>query len=435
MAHSLGIVGSGAIACGLARAASEHHEVVVWARSERSAARAEDRIEGARVVTDLADLGACDVVVEAVAEDPEVKRDLHRRLGELLPPEAVIATTTSSLSVAELAAASGRPERFAALHVFNPVEKMELVELSFPEAASDQTRSAMSELCRRLGKTGIEVPDSPGFVVNRLLFPYLFDAVRMLERDSIDPEAIDTCMKLGAGHPMGPLALLDFIGLDVAAAIGESIGTEVPGRVRELIEQGRLGTEGRRRLLRDTESLASGAARRRGLSGAMPAARSQTTSASSMFCAAASSATRSHGRDASGRSSQRARSSASSAAVRAGPGSDWALISSRRALHPASLSLTLHTGKTSSRRKFLPGERSPPYGRKGASRRKRSARPSARGRLRPAGRAAAASRRPPPPGAVGAARPLRARRPRRGRGSARRRRDSRAPTPRAASSR
>jgi 3-hydroxybutyryl-CoA dehydrogenase len=241
VAHSLGIVGSGAIACGLARTASEHHEVVVWARSERSAERAGDLVEDARVVTDLAELGGCDVVVEAVAEDAEVKAGIHRRLGEALPAEAVIATTTSSLSVAELAAASGRPERFGALHVFNPVEKMELVELSFPAEATEATRTALRELCERLEKTAVEVPDAAGFVVNRLLFPYLFDAVRMLERNSIEPEAIDTCMKLGAGHPMGPLALLDFIGLDVAAAIGDSIGAEVPARVRELIEQGKLG--------------------------------------------------------------------------------------------------------------------------------------------------------------------------------------------------
>jgi 3-hydroxybutyryl-CoA dehydrogenase len=241
VAHSLGIVGSGAIACGLARTASEHHEVVVWARSERSAERAEERVEDARVVTELAELADCDVVVEAVAEDAAVKRDIHARLGELLPPEAVIATTTSSLSVAELAEASGRPERFGALHVFNPVEKMKLVELSFPGEASEGTRAALLDLCERLDKTAVEVPDAAGFVVNRLLFPYLFDAVRMLERNSIEPEAIDTCMRLGAGHPMGPLALLDFIGLDVAAAIGESIGTEVPDRVRELIEEGRLG--------------------------------------------------------------------------------------------------------------------------------------------------------------------------------------------------
>jgi 3-hydroxybutyryl-CoA dehydrogenase len=245
VAHSLGIVGSGAIARGLARTAAEHHEVVVWARSERSAERAGEALDGPRVVTDLAELAGCDVVVEAVAEDAEVKCDMHRRLGELLPPEAVIATTTSSLSVAELAAASGRPERFGALHVFNPVEKMQLVELSFPEAASEATRRELRGLCERLDKTAVEVPDAAGFVVNRLLFPYLFDAVRMLERNSIEPETIDTCMKLGAGHPMGPLALLDFIGLDVAAAIGDSIGADVPPRVREMIEQGRLGRKTR----------------------------------------------------------------------------------------------------------------------------------------------------------------------------------------------
>jgi 3-hydroxybutyryl-CoA dehydrogenase len=241
VAHSLGIVGSGAIASGLARTASEHHEVVVWARSERSAERAGNRIEDARVVTDLAELRDCEVVVEAVAEDAGVKGDIHRRLGEQLPPDAVIATTTSSLSVAGLAAASGRPERFGALHVFKPVEKMKLVELSFPAEASEATRATLHELCERLDKTAVEVPDAAGFVVNRLLFPYLFDAVRMLEGNSIEPEAIDTCMRLGAGHPMGPLALLDFVGLDVAAAIGESIGAEVPPRVRRMIDQGRLG--------------------------------------------------------------------------------------------------------------------------------------------------------------------------------------------------
>jgi 3-hydroxybutyryl-CoA dehydrogenase len=159
----------------------------------------------------------------------------------VLREDALLATTTSSLSVGALAAASGRPERFAAVHVFNPVEKMKLVELSFPEQASDETRRRFHALCESLGKTAVEVPDSAGFVVNRLLFPYLFDAVRVLERDGLEPEVVDTCMKLGAGHPVGPLALLDFIGLDVAVAIGESIGAEVPQRVREMIAEGRLG--------------------------------------------------------------------------------------------------------------------------------------------------------------------------------------------------
>ena len=243
MAHQLGIVGSGSIACGLARTAAEHHEVVVWARSDASAARATAKVQeaGAKVVTDLGALSGCDIVVEAVAEDVAVKRDVYGKLSGLLSDGALLGTTTSSLSVAELADASGRPDRFAALHVFNPVEKMALVELSFPDAAADATRQAFVDLCERLGKTAVEVPDAAGFVVNRLLFPYLFDAVRLLERNGIDAKSIDTCMKLGAGHPMGPLALLDFVGLDVAAAIGDSIGVEVPERVHALIAEGKLG--------------------------------------------------------------------------------------------------------------------------------------------------------------------------------------------------
>ena len=242
MKKRLGIAGSGAIACGLARAAGESHEVILWARSEGSRARACEKVEeAATVVTGLPELTGCAVVVEAITEEVEAKRALYAQLDEMLPEETVLATTTSSLSVAELAAASGRPDRFGALHVFNPVERMQLVELSFPDAASEDTRRTLHELCEALGKTAVEVPDSAGFVVNKLLFPYLFDAVRLLERNGIDPESIDTCMKLGAGHPMGPLALLDFVGLDVAAAIGESIGADVPPRVHELIREGKLG--------------------------------------------------------------------------------------------------------------------------------------------------------------------------------------------------
>ena len=241
MPETLGIAGSGAIACGLARAASGPYEVVLWARSDGSAERACAKAETARVVTDLAELGRCTIVVEAITEEVEAKGALYDRLSAVLAPDALIATTTSSLSVAGLAAASGRPERFGALHVFNPVDKMKLVELSFPEQASRDTRRRFHALCESLGKTAVEVPDAAGFVVNRLLFPYLFDAVRLLERDGLDPASIDTCMKLGAGHPMGPLAVLDFVGLDVAAAIGESIGAEVPDRVRALIAAGRLG--------------------------------------------------------------------------------------------------------------------------------------------------------------------------------------------------
>ena len=216
--------------------------MILWARSDDSRDRACTAVDSAAtVVTDLSELSGCPVVVEAISEDAGTKRKLYGLLADVLDDDAVLATTTSSLSVAELAEASGRPDRFGALHVFNPVDKMKLVELSFPDEASDLTRQRLRGLCQDLDKTAVEVPDAAGFVVNKLLFPYLFDAVRLLERNGLSPEAIDTCMKLGAGHPMGPLALLDFVGLDVATAIGESIGAEIPARVRELIDEGRLG--------------------------------------------------------------------------------------------------------------------------------------------------------------------------------------------------
>ena len=238
----LGIAGSGAIARGLARAAASAGETVLWARKEESAARAREALEESGVVvTDLEHLTDCDIVVEAVAEDLEVKKGLLERLGGVLPDSTVLATTTSSLSVTALAEASGRPDRFGGLHVFNPVEKMALVELVFPDAASEDTRARLRKLCEEMDKTAVEVPDSAGFVVNRLLFPYLFDAVRLIETGGLDPEAIDTCMKLGAGHPMGPLKLLDLVGLDVSAAIGDEIGVDVPERVRSLVAEGKLG--------------------------------------------------------------------------------------------------------------------------------------------------------------------------------------------------
>jgi len=238
----LGVVGCGVIGCGLARLAGAEHEVLVWARSADSARRADGKLEGAaEVVRELEALADCDVVVEAVAEHPGVKADIHQRLGRMLSERTLLSTTTSSLSVGELARASGRPDRFAGLHVFNPVEKMELVELSFPDEASDETRGRFRSLCEWFGKTPVEVPDVAGFVVNRLLFPYLFDAVRLLEGGGLTPEAIDSCMKLGANYPMGPLQLLDFVGLDVASAIGEALGVEVPETIHRLEAEGRLG--------------------------------------------------------------------------------------------------------------------------------------------------------------------------------------------------
>ena len=253
MSERLGIAGSGAIACGLAAVAAQRGSVVVWARSDGSAEKADRRVRalceraGAnvngtlRVTSDGAELAAASFVVEAIVEDPEAKRELIRDLGGRLRADAILASTTSSLSIAELAEASGRPDRFVGLHVFNPVPKMELVELVFPAASSPDTRARARAFCVALGKTPVEVPDTAGFVVNRLLFPYLFEAVRLMERTGLEPEAVDTCMRLGAGHPLGPLALLDLVGLDVSAAIGRTIGADVPERVERMISDGALG--------------------------------------------------------------------------------------------------------------------------------------------------------------------------------------------------
>jgi len=250
----LAVAGSGAIACGLAATAAHHGPVLLLARSESSAARARATVEktlarlGAEVdpehvqiVTEPDALAESPFCVEAVVEDHDVKARLLGELNGIVGPEAILASTTSSLSVARLAAASGRPDRFLGLHVFNPVTKMKLVELVFPPEASEDTRRRALGLCETFEKTPVEVPDVPGFVVNRLLFPYLFGAVRLLEQTGMEAGDVDTCMKLGAGHPMGPLALLDLVGLDVSAAIGETIGEAVPPRVADLIGEGALG--------------------------------------------------------------------------------------------------------------------------------------------------------------------------------------------------
>lgn len=239
----LGIVGSGTIACGLAKLAAPHGHVALYARTAESAERVRERLAecGAVVVTELDALADVTFVVEAVLEEEEAKAQTYRRLEPVLAPGAILASSTSSLAIAKLADASGRPDRFAGFHVFNPVERMKLVELVFPPAASEETRARVRALSEALGKTGVEVPDTPGFVVNRLLFPYLFDAVRLLEQEGLAPADIDACMRLGAGHPLGPLALLDLVGIDVSIAIGESIGAEVPERLHLMAEEGRLG--------------------------------------------------------------------------------------------------------------------------------------------------------------------------------------------------
>lgn len=254
MRERLAIVGSGAIACGLASTAAHHGPVLLLARSASSAERAAKTVERTlakleaeidpqhvQIVTDLAALAKASFVVEAVIEHHDIKADLLSEISSLIPANAVLATTTSSLSVQRLAEASGRADRFVGLHVFNPVTRMKLVELVYPRQATEDTRQRAAALCQTFEKTAVVVPDIPGFVVNRLLFPYIFSAVRLQEETGMNAADIDTCMKLGAGHPMGPLALADLVGLDVSKAIGEEIGQKIPPRIEQLLAEGALG--------------------------------------------------------------------------------------------------------------------------------------------------------------------------------------------------
>ena len=238
----IGIAGTGQMASGIAEVvAAAGHEVVMLGRSEGSTERAAgaigkslgrrvekgkldqadaDAILG-RITTsvDSADLVAADLVVEAIAEDPDAKAALFKELDVATKPEAILATSTSSLSVVDLAAATGRPDRVVGLHFFNPAQVMKLVEVVRTVATSDEVDARVAGWVRSIGKRPVRCRDRAGFIVNFLLFPYLNDAVRMHEEGYGAPEDIDSAMKLGCGHPMGPFELIDIVGLDVTFAI------------------------------------------------------------------------------------------------------------------------------------------------------------------------------------------------------------------------
>ena len=169
--------------------------------------------------TNLADLSSAGFVVEAVSENIAVKSDLFRQLDKMIAPEVILASNTSSISITRLAAVTSRPDRFIGMHFMNPVPVMKLVEVIRGIATSDQTSAATRELAVTLGKTPVEVTDSPGFISNRVLMPMINEAIFALYESVGSPEAIDQIMKLGMNHPMGPLQLADFIGLDVCLAI------------------------------------------------------------------------------------------------------------------------------------------------------------------------------------------------------------------------
>jgi len=247
--RAVGIVGSGVIAAGIAEvAAVAGHRVLLRARSDQAAQRSLDAVRGSldravsggkieagaaaeahgRITATTAwdDLAEADLVIEAVVEDVAVKRVIFGELDRCTKPDAILATTTSSQPIIDLAAATDRPDKVLGLHFFNPVPVMKLVEVVHTVATAEEVDVRATAWVRALGKRPVRCRDRAGFLVNFLLFPYLNDAVRMHEQGYSTPNDVDTAMKLGCGHPVGPFELMDLIGLDVTCAVLNSLHDE-----------------------------------------------------------------------------------------------------------------------------------------------------------------------------------------------------------------
>jgi len=213
--------------------------------SEEDARRALAHVHAS---TDLESVATAQVVVEAATERPELKFELFERLGAVADPDALLATNTSSISITEIAARAAGPERVIGMHFMNPVPVMKLVEVIRGLETSDEAATLTVDLCERLGKTPVLANDFPGFVSNRILMPMINEAVYCLMEGVAGPEAIDTVMKLGMNHPMGPLALADLVGLDVCLAICEVLHRDLGDDkyrpcplLRKYVSAGRLG--------------------------------------------------------------------------------------------------------------------------------------------------------------------------------------------------
>lgn len=267
----IGVCGAGTMGAGIAQqAAASGHQVRVldvdaaaWKRGLGIITKGLDRMLAKEKITqadkdailgrlsyskDASSLADVDYVIEAVFEDYEVKKELFARLEPVCRPDVVFATNTSSISITEIASASRRPDRVVGMHFFNPVPAMPLVEV-IPALQTDPAVAALAtEMAVRLGKTPVVCKDTPGFVVNRILIPMMIDAARVFESGVADAEGIDTAMKLGANLPMGPLELMDFVGVDIAYHIGELLYEYTkeqrfspPTIMRKMVKAGRLG--------------------------------------------------------------------------------------------------------------------------------------------------------------------------------------------------
>jgi 3-hydroxybutyryl-CoA dehydrogenase len=198
--------------------------------------------------TSLQDLAQCDIVVEAITENPQVKKETYAAIDSIVKKDAIFASNTSSLTITELSMATARPKQFVGLHFFNPVPLMKLVEVVRTILTSDEAFESAVEFARKLGKEPVSCRDNSGFIVNRLLVPYLLDAIRALEEGVGSIEDIDKAMQLGCAHPMGPFTLLDFVGLDTTYFITDVMFNEyrekrfaAPPLLRKMVLAGRFG--------------------------------------------------------------------------------------------------------------------------------------------------------------------------------------------------
>jgi 3-hydroxybutyryl-CoA dehydrogenase len=267
----VGVIGSGIMGSGVAEvAAKAGFEVVLRSRAQESADKMLASLEKSlakqvergklddgdraaalgrvRVVTDLADLADVDLVLESIVEDLALKRELFAELDQICGDEAILATNTSTLSVVDIARSTGRPDKVCGIHFFNPAPVMSVVEVVRAETSSDDTIAAAREFAEACGKDVVDVRDQAGFIVNALLFPYLNAAVRLLESGAATRDDIDTAMKGGCNFPMGPLELLDLVGLDTSLSILEALhaafgdpGAAPAPMLADLVKAGKLG--------------------------------------------------------------------------------------------------------------------------------------------------------------------------------------------------
>lgn len=281
----IGVIGSGLMGSGIAQVAAFHGLDVTLVDVERervdraieairqrlvreaergritaeAAEAAGHRLTGSAEVDDLSSVARAEAVIEAVVEDLDVKARIFRRLGTVCRPDALLASNTSSLPLSDLAAASGRPERVIGLHFFNPPWVLKLVEVVSTASTTGETLDDALALCQQLDRVTVQVKDTPGFIANRLLVPFIFDAIELLQTGVASAEDIDLACRVGLNHAMGPLATADLIGLDTLKAIAESMFEEygeprfkAPTLLRRLVSLGYLGRKTGRGFFRYT---------------------------------------------------------------------------------------------------------------------------------------------------------------------------------------